>query len=57
MLPIPKGAIFTVTAGCCSDYSVDGVFRAVEEIDVAALRDAWLSAHPEQVGDYEFQGA
>jgi hypothetical protein len=54
LVPIPKGALFTVTTGCYSDYSVCGVFRALAEIDCEALREEWLRKNPEQAGDYKF---
>jgi hypothetical protein len=54
MIPIPKGAIFTITTGVYSDYSVHGVFRAKEDIDVETLRDLWIVAHPDQQEDYYF---
>ena len=54
LVPIPKGATFTVTSGCYSDFTVQGVFRALAEIDVERLRAEWLEAHPEQRGQYKF---
>lgn len=54
LIPIPKGALMTVTTGCYSDYSVSGVFRALAKIDVEALRSEWLKDHPEQSQDYSF---
>jgi hypothetical protein len=53
-VPIPKGATFTVTSGCYSDFMVQGVFLARAEIDVERLRDEWLAAHPEQNKQYSF---
>ena len=38
---IPAGAIFTVTAGYYSDNSVDGVFKALKDIDTYNLRNEW----------------
>ena len=54
LVPIPKGATFTVTSGCYSDFTVHGVFRALAEIDVECLRAEWLEAHPEQREHYRF---
>lgn len=54
LVPIPKGATFTVTSGAYSDFTVQGVFRALAEIDVERLRDEWLQAHPEQRETYSF---
>ena len=54
LVPIPKGATFTVTSGCYSDFTVQGVFRALAEIDVDRLRGEWLAAHPEQRQQYSF---
>ena len=36
-VPIPEGALFTVTTGSYSDYMIVGVFRAVVTLDVDAL--------------------
>src|SRR5512139_289415 len=47
-VPIPQGALFTITTGEYSDYTVHGVFRALKEIDMDALRKQWLRNHPEQ---------
>lgn len=57
MKPIPKGALFTVTTGEYSDYCVQGVFRALKEIDAEALRAKWLRHYPEQAVDYRFDDA
>lgn len=54
MLPIPKGAIFTVTSGAYSDYHVRGVFRALEKIDLDHALSEWLQQHPDQSADYHF---
>ena len=54
-IAIPKGAAFTVTSGIYSDYFVQGVFRALVEIDAEALRDQWIKDHPEQAADYRFR--
>jgi hypothetical protein len=56
MAPIPSGAIFYISAGCYSDYRVEGVFRALVEIDAEKLRKEWLSKHPEQKTEYKFDG-
>ena len=55
MIPIPKGAIFYVSTGAYSDYTVHGVFRAIEEIDTEALLKTWLEQHPEQAENYHFE--
>lgn len=52
--PIPKGMLFTVTAGVYSDYGVMGVFRAVADIDVAALVNEYLSEMPRQRKRHQF---
>ena len=54
MTPIPKGAVFYVSTGAYSDYTVGGVFRALEEIDADTLREKWLAMHPDQREDYKF---
>lgn len=46
MMVIPAGAIFTITTGAYSGYSVRGVFRAVADIDADTLRDEWLATDP-----------
>lgn len=53
--PIPAGALFTVTQGAYSDFCIEGVFRAKEEIPVHYLLQAWLKEHPEQKEDYRFE--
>lgn len=55
MVIIPAGALFTVSAGAYSDYTVHGVFRALAPIDAEALRTAWLVEHPNEKSDYEFR--
>jgi hypothetical protein len=40
---IPKGALFSVTSGYYSDFTVQGVFRAKEDIDCDALAKEWMS--------------
>lgn len=52
--PIPAGALFTVTTGEYSDYSVHGVFRALKEIDTESLRDEWIRINPDQGEHYQF---
>lgn len=54
MLPIPKGAIFTITSGGgYSDYYVLGVFRALEEINLDHALSEWLQQHPDQSVDFD----
>jgi hypothetical protein len=55
MTPIPAGAIFTVTSGEYSDYYIVGVFRALREIEPNILLKQWLTNHPEQQEDYNFE--
>lgn len=54
-VPIPAGALLTVTSGEYSNYSVRGIFRALREIDVLAMRDKYLALHPEQAARNEFE--
>lgn len=54
MLVIPKGALFTVTTGRYSDYSVDGIFRALGEINGDTLRAEYLAENPDQSEEYMF---
>lgn len=54
MMPIPAGSLFTVTAGCYSDYHIHGVFRAIAKIDADQLIVDWLAEHPEQKKPYCF---
>lgn len=42
MQKIPSGALLTVSTGEYSDYTVQGVFRALKEIDADALRKFYL---------------
>lgn len=51
---IPAGALFTVSTGEYSEYTVWGVFRAKQDIDTAAELAEWLKAHPDQKEDYHF---
>lgn len=55
MVPIPAGALFTVSVGEYSDYRVSVVFHALAEIDAEALRAEWLREHPEQGDAYSFE--
>jgi hypothetical protein len=41
--------IFTMTTGEYSDFSIQGVFRALEEIDCDALLKKWDADHPPPV--------
>ena len=52
---IPAGALFTVSTGEYSDYTVWGVFRATVDIDTAAELSEWLKAHPDQGDAYNFE--
>jgi hypothetical protein len=52
---IPAGSFFTVTTGEYSDYSVHGVFRALQDIDPRALSKRYLSEHPDQAKEYHFE--
>jgi hypothetical protein len=51
---IPAGAIFTITTGAYSDYSISGVFKAIKDIDPDALVAQWLAKAPEQAEPYGF---
>lgn len=53
-LPIPAGALFTVTTGEYSDYVVLGVFRALREFNPDVLLNQWLHKHPDQREYYSF---
>jgi hypothetical protein len=54
MIPIPAGALLTITTGAYSDYCIKGVFRAIKTLDCDALKSAWILLHPDQAGDYNF---
>lgn len=54
MMPIPKGSLLYISTGEYSDYCVTGVFRALDDIDPNALRDAYLAEHPEESKPYHF---
>jgi hypothetical protein len=47
MMVIPAGSLLTISSGEYSDYIVQGVFRAVRDIDAEALRAEWLAVQPE----------
>lgn len=53
-VPIPAGSLLTISTGEYSDYSVWGVFKALDEIDADALRSEYLALHPDQAGRYTF---
>jgi hypothetical protein len=48
MMPIPSGELFIATTGEYSDYGVDGVFRAVQELDTYVLIEQYLNEKPQQ---------
>lgn len=54
LLPIPAGALFTITTGAWSSYQVAGVFRALSQIDTGALLLDYLEINPEQKERYRF---
>jgi len=51
---IPAGSLLTITTGEYSDYTVHGVFRAIKDLDVDALKAEWLLVHPNQAENYKF---
>jgi hypothetical protein len=55
MIPIPAGALLTITSGEYSSYFVSGVFRAVKTLDCDALKSAWIQLHPDQSEEYHFE--
>ena len=55
--PVRKGDIFTITTGCYSDYTIDGVFRAREDFNPDALLADYGARFPEQQGRYKFEEA
>ena len=55
-VPIPKGAIFTISTGACSDYVVEGVYRALTEIDADDLMQEWLYSNPGTAEPLQVQG-
>ncbi len=52
---IPIGAIFTVTQGEYSDFCIDGVFKALKELNSTDLVAEFNTT--ERVGTYEFESA
>src|SRR5271156_2715900 len=54
VVPIPAGALLTITTGIYSDYNISGVFRARVEIDTDELLSNWFGAHPIQSSGYRF---
>lgn len=55
MIPIPAGALLTITTGEYSDYCIKGVFRASRQLNCDALKSAWLQLHPDQLEAYSFE--
>ena len=55
MQNIPEGSLVRVSSGSYSDYTVDGVYRALKEIDPNLMIRGWLEAHPEQSEKYDFE--
>lgn len=53
--PIAKDTIIFFSSGEYSDYSAVGLFKATKDIDVSAVRDQYISLHPEQMTKYEFK--
>ena len=51
---IPAGSTFTVPTGAYSDYTVQGVFRALQDIDPDEIVAKWLEKHPDQAESYHF---
>lgn len=47
-LRMPKGAFVTITTGEHSDYIVQGVFRALDDIYADEVMEGYLQEHPEQ---------
>ena len=45
---IPKGAVFSVTAGVYSGYYTLALCKALTEIDIKAMQEEYLSERPEQ---------
>lgn len=54
MNTIPEGATFTITTGEYSDYCVQGVFKAIYDINPQTLLDEYLNANPKQRENYSF---
>lgn len=48
---IPKGAILSVTTGCYSDFIVNGVFRAKENIDCDMIAKKYRETIPQEKYD------
>ncbi len=57
MEPIPAGSLITFTTGEYSDYHVIGAFRALRDIDGAAIFELWRAERSEERlrGSYENQ--
>lgn len=51
---IPKGSLLTITTGVYSDYTMQGVFRALDDIDANKLRADYLIKYPRQGDSYCF---
>jgi hypothetical protein len=52
---IKTGQTVIVSEGEWSDYSILFIVRALVDVDVIALKEEWLSLHPEQREEYHFE--
>ena len=54
MATIPAGSLLSVTTGEYSDFHVQGIFRAISDIDPNSLLAEWLLLHHEQKKRHSF---
>lgn len=52
--PIPKGTVVLFSSGEYSDYNVEGLMRAKQDINPEAVRDEYMSQFPEEMLKYTF---
>ena len=52
---IKKGELLIISSGEYSDYRMVALCRASQDIDIEALREEYLTLHPEQRQRYRFR--
>lgn len=51
LMPIPAGSIFYFSEGCYSDYQIEGVFRALKDLEPETLWRAYDVFRPKRGSD------
>jgi hypothetical protein len=52
---IKKGTLIAFTHGEYSDYRLLTIAKAKQDLDIMALREIYLEAHPNNKGEYNFK--